>query len=132
MEPPLTDGSRTRDRLVVEAPSGERIRALYGHSVPGRLRREPAPPPDLLFHGTSPGVVNTILRDGLLPMSRQYVHLSIDAATAVEVGRRKSRTPVLLNIDARSAHDSGVAFYIGNERVWLADRVPPRFIRMRP
>ena len=107
-----------------------RIRALYGHSVPGKLRREPATPPAVLFHGTSAEAAPTIEREGLRPMSRQYVHLSVDLATALEVGRRKSRATVLFEIEARAAHDDGVAFYAGNEKVWLADLVPSRFMRV--
>ena len=33
---------------------GDRIRALYGHSVPGRIQKQPASPPARLFHGTAP------------------------------------------------------------------------------
>jgi putative RNA 2'-phosphotransferase len=110
--------------------SGDRIRALYGHSVPGKLRRERAAPPAVLFHGTSPDAAKVILHDGLRPMSRQYVHLSVDTAVAREVGRRKSRTPVLIEIDAREAYEVGVAFYEGNDKVWLADFVPVRFLRV--
>lgn len=112
--------------------TGGRIRSLYGHSLPGKLQREPGAPPTLLFHGTSLEAAKTIAHDGLKPMSRQYVHLSVDVPTAREVGRRKSRTPALLEIRARAAHDSGVAFYKGNEKVWLADLVPSRFIRTMP
>ena len=56
---------------------GDRIRALYGHSLPGKLRRETAKPPAMLFHGTSPEAAEKILREGLKPMRRQYVHLSV-------------------------------------------------------
>lgn len=108
---------------------GERIRALYGHSVLRKLRRDRATPPAILFHSTCPDAADAITHDGLKPMSRQYVHLSVDRATALEVGRRKSRMPVLFEIEARAAHDSGVAFYTGNEKVWLADFVPMRFLR---
>lgn len=109
--------------------AGARIRAIYGHSVPGKLSYARALPPAILFHGTSPAAAITIAVEGLKPMSRQYVHLSIDRVTALEVGRRKARAPVLLEIDARAASDSGVAFYTGNEQVWLADAVPARFVR---
>lgn len=109
--------------------SGGRIRALYGHSVPGKLLREPAAPPAILFHATSPDAARIIANEGLKPMSRQYVHLSVDQATAREVGRRKSRTPVLFEIEAGAAHGAGVAFYAGNDKVWLADAVPARFVR---
>ena len=111
---------------------GDRIRALYGHSVPGKLRRAPGTPPAVLFRGTFPEAAKTIMRDGLMPMSRQYVHLSVDTAIAREVGRRKSKTPMLIEIDARGAHEEGVAFYEGNENVWLADLVPAGFMRVVP
>jgi putative RNA 2'-phosphotransferase len=37
-------------------------------------------------------------------------------------------TPIILRVQARQASEKGVQFYIGNEKVWLADRVPPEFI----
>ena len=61
-------------------------------------------------------------------MKRQYVHMSVDRVTALEVGRRKSDNPIVLRILAREAHAHGVRFYEGNEKVWLADRVPPMFL----
>jgi putative RNA 2'-phosphotransferase len=108
--------------------AGDRIRALYGHSLPGRLRREAATPPAVLLHGTSPRVAEVILREGLKPMGRQYVHLSVDDATALAVGHRKSAAPILLKVEAAVAQANGVVFYAGNDKVWLADIVPPRFI----
>jgi RNA:NAD 2'-phosphotransferase (TPT1/KptA family) len=41
-----------------------RIRALYGHSTPQKLLREPAEPPAILFHGTAPKSVALIRKDG--------------------------------------------------------------------
>jgi putative RNA 2'-phosphotransferase len=108
---------------------GNRVRAAYGHSLPERIEHERTTPPALLFHGTDPAIVGRILRDGLTPRARQYVHLSVDQAMAVQVGRRKAAEPAVLQIDSARAHTEGIAFYIGNERVWLADHVPPRFIR---
>ena len=61
-------------------------------------------------------------------MARQNVHLSADLETAVRVGRRKGRRPVVLKIDAAAAHASGIAFYHGNDSIWLADRIPATFI----
>jgi putative RNA 2'-phosphotransferase len=105
-----------------------KIRAFYGHSVPQRLLRDRAVPPATLYHGTSAEAVESIKRDGLRPMGRQYVHLSADAETATKVGSRKDKSPVILQINAGEAHASGVVFYHGNEMVWLADLVPPAFV----
>jgi putative RNA 2'-phosphotransferase len=104
------------------------IRALYGHSTPQKLLKEPAEPPAMLYHGTSPDAAKSITADGLRPMSRQYVHLSTDTEMAMQVGRRKADAPIILIVHAGEAHAHGVAFYRGNDRVWLADMVPPAFI----
>jgi putative RNA 2'-phosphotransferase len=109
-----------------------RIRALYGHSLPGKLRRTAAEPPALLFHGTSPEASAQILESGLMPMGRQYVHLSVDRAMADAVGGRKARSPIILTVRAHDAWAAGVVFYAGNDKVWLADHVPPAFLAERP
>lgn len=106
-----------------------KIRALYGHSLPTKLAKTLAQPPEILFHGTSPSAVEIIQKQGLKPMARQYVHLSVDRQTASEVGKRKSKKPVILEIAAAIAYENGVKFYQGNEMVWLADNVPPEYIK---
>lgn len=107
-----------------------RIRALYGHSTPQRLRKVPTEPPKVLYHGTSRETAELILAEGLKPMGRQYVHLSVDRETAHQVGRRKAREPVILEVAAAEAYAAEVIFYEGNEHVWLADEVPTRFIQI--
>jgi putative RNA 2'-phosphotransferase len=109
---------------------GDRIRALYGHSVPARLAKEPATPPDELFHGTSPTAWRAIAQQGIVPMGRQYVHLSVDTAMAVQVGRRKAAAPLIVRVRAGDAARDGVTFYRGNEHVWLADAVPPGYLEL--
>ena len=122
------------ERIIAESDKrrfelrGGKIRALYGHSTPKRLLKTPASPPTTLFHGTSRGALEAIRREGLRPMARQYVHLSVDEPTALQVARRKRGEPVILVVAAAEAHRQGVGFYQGNELVWLADSVPPAFI----
>ncbi len=115
------------DKQRFEKRDGK-IRAFYGHSMPDKIQKPAAQPPSVLFHGTMPEKVEIILREGLKSMNRQYVHLSSDQETAQKVGARYSRTPVILEIRAAEAHEAGIAFYPGNEDVWLADAVPPEFI----
>jgi len=104
------------------------IRALYGHSTPKRLLMEHAEPPNVLFHGTAPATAEIILREGLKPMGRQFVHLSVDSASAKQVARRKSGVPFVLRVAAEAASSEGLRFYRGNDVVWLADAIPPKFI----
>jgi putative RNA 2'-phosphotransferase len=115
------------DKKRYEIRDGK-IRAYYGHSIPDKIERPPAEPPPVLYHGTSPEKAQIILRDGLKSMSRQHVHLSSDQQTAQKVGLRHSPKPVILEINAADAHRAGVAFYVGNEDVWLSEAIPPAFI----
>lgn len=65
-------------------------------------------------------------------MRRQIVHLSADVRTAVQVGRRRNRHLVILLVDAANAHGDGIAFYEGNDKVWLADAVSPQYLSVIP
>lgn len=111
---------------------GTRIRALYGHSVPHVTpSTEPRVPPEVLLHGTSRSAAQAILRDGLRPMSRQWVHLSEDPQTAEQVGRRHARRddPIeILQVQAAAAHEAGIAFHRPAPGIWLAAPIPPGFI----
>ena len=105
-----------------------RIRALYGHSIPMKILKEEKNPPDVLYHGTARRFLESIQKEGLLPQNRQYVHLSQDIETAQRVGKRHDSKPCILLIDAKSAWIDGVKFYFGNEKVWLADMIPSKYI----
>lgn len=109
---------------------GNSIRALYGHSVPMKIEKEEAVPPKVLYHGTAHKFLPEIKKAGLSPMARQYVHLSEDIETAALVGKRKDQHPIILMINTENARGKGVKFYIGNEKVWLADRIPSEFIEV--
>lgn len=127
----LTDmiESATKQRHELE---GDRIRALYGHSVPSKISKVSARPPAILFHGTSPEAWAKIQFVGLRAMGRQYVHLSVDRDTAEQVGRRKSAEPVIITVDAGKANQDGTRFLLGNDRVWLAEAVPVDYLSVQP
>jgi putative RNA 2'-phosphotransferase len=109
---------------------GDRIRARYGHSVAARVEVPAAVPPDVLFHGTTADAVAAIRERGLLPMRRQHVHLSADPATARAVGARRRRAFVVLEVAAAEAHAAGVTFRDAGLGIWLADPVPPAYVRL--
>jgi putative RNA 2'-phosphotransferase len=106
---------------------GTRIRAAQGHSVEVALGIEPVVPPDMLYHGTATRFLDSIRTQGLIPGSRQQVHLSGDEATAVAVGQRHGK-PVVLRVAAGRMHAAGYAFYRADNGVWLTDTVPPGFL----
>lgn len=75
---------------------------------------KPMQPPRLLFHGTSAAAAEAILESGhLKPMSRQYVHLSSDKATALIVGKRKTQNteqPTILQVLSKNSKIKGSEF----------------------
>lgn len=105
-----------------------KIRALYGHSLPQKIVKDEKEPPQILYHGTAKRFLKAIKDNGLLPKGRQYVHLSIDVDTASQVGKRRDNEPTILEINAKQAWDEGIKFYKGNDKVWLADFVPSKYI----
>jgi putative RNA 2'-phosphotransferase len=107
--------------------SGQRIRANQGHSVDIDLGLAPSEPPPILFHGTGETSVAAIRAQGLKPGQRQHVHLSPDEDTAIRVGRRHGR-PVVLRIAAGRMRESGHAFFLSTNGVWLTEAVPVQFI----
>jgi len=108
--------------------TGERVRAVQGHSVAVDLGYTPSPPPPALYHGTHTGAVSAILRQGLRPMDRLQVHLSGDEQTARTVGARRGR-PVVLTVDAGAMAEAGHVFFRADNGVWLVDEVPARHLR---
>lgn len=107
---------------------GRLIRANQGHSVPVDVELPIKEPPEFLFHGTSERFVDSIDRQGLLPMSRLYVHLSPDVPTAVKVGSRHGR-PFVYRVAAGQMQRDGLTFFQSVNGVWLTEHVPARYLQ---
>ena len=108
--------------------TGTAIRANQGHSIPGvQLDMEMPEPPELLYHGTATRFLDAILRDGLKPMSRQWVHISNDYATAVAVGSRHGK-PIVLAVRAQDFVADGNELYRSANGVWQARAVPAKYL----
>lgn len=105
-----------------------RIRAVQGHSVEVDMEYTEKEPPLELWHGTSSRFIGNIMKEGLKPMSRQYVHLSNDIETARKVGTRHGGNLVLLHIRAREAWMDGQKFYQAENGVWLTNSLSWKYI----
>jgi len=118
---------RTDPKGRFEVDDG-RIRAAYGHSVAVDLAADDTPVPDVLYHGTAPDALTAIREEGLEPMSRQHVHLSVSVEAAREVGQRHAADPVVLRVDAAAMTDEGREITKRGRSVYTTDHVPPRFL----
>ena len=78
-----------------------KIRANQGHSIPVDI-------------------------EGIQKKTRQFVHLSADFQTAMDVGRRHG-APVVIVIDADAMARDGAVFYLSENGVWLCDYVAPEY-----
>ncbi|HEY4784837.1 MAG TPA: RNA 2'-phosphotransferase [Bacteroidales bacterium] len=106
---------------------GNRIRALYGHSLENIIKKDIVSPPTILYHGTVYENYLKIKKTGIKKMQRQYVHLSENIEQAKIVAYRRTSKPIILEIKANEAYNNGVNFYKEGE-VWLSDDIPPDFI----
>jgi putative RNA 2'-phosphotransferase len=108
----------------------DRVRATYGHSFPVDLGLEQAEPPLELYHGTARDLAQSILRDGLKPRERRYVHLSASLDAAEAVGRRRDPAPAIIVVDTRAAREGGIAFYPSGP-LFLCESVPAKFLSLK-
>lgn len=115
-------------RRFALSQDGARIRANQGHSLQVNLNLQPKTPPPVLFHGTATRFESSIRAQGLVAGSRQYVHLSIDRETALQVGKRYGE-PFLLEVQALAMSRSGQEFFLSANGIWLTRGVPTTYLR---
>lgn len=109
------------------------IRANYGHSIDSvNIKYKGTKPPKVLYHGTSPDALEAILKEGLQPMERKYVHLTRNTGTAYKTGRRHShkKNPVILEINAERMYKDDIEFYKLEQGLWLTKEVLPKYIKV--
>jgi putative RNA 2'-phosphotransferase len=128
-EKEISDIIENSDKRRFELREGK-VRATYGHSFPVDLGLESVDPPSHLYHGTARDLAQSILREGLRPRGRQYVHLSASIEEAIEVGKRRDPSPSIVVVDSKAAHANGVVFYSSGS-LFLAKEVPAIFLSLR-
>ena len=104
-----------------------RIRARYGHSIAMELGTDPVEPPEHLYKGSGASEVEDILRSGLKPVDRQYVHLSFEAAVARRLAEYRGEPGAVIRVDARRAAADGIQFFDCGPTI-LAREIPSEFL----
>lgn len=109
---------------------GGKVRATYGHSFPVDLGGMAVAPPAELYLGAARDLAQSMLRTGLTPRDRQYVHLSATVQEAEAVARRHDPAPAIIVVDAQAAHAGGVRFYQTGP-LFLTENVPAKFLSLK-
>lgn len=130
------DVTEEQIEAVVSGPEKKRfeledgkVRATYGHSFPVDLGGA-AEPPERLYYGAARDLAQSMLKNGLKPRDRQYVHLSVTAEEAESVARRHDPAPSLIIVEARAAQSEGVRFYESGP-LYLTSGVPAKFLSLK-
>ncbi len=106
---------------------GNKIKALYGHTIPVESKLDEDKITEVFYHGTTLSAASGILKAGLKPMKRRWVHLSPTVEIAREVGTRRTKKPVILEINAEKARKDGVKFYKATDKVYVCEAIPPEY-----
>lgn len=104
-----------------------KIRANQGHSIPVDVELQKKEPPEILYHGTGKKYVTSIDKEGLIPKSRLYVHLSGNIDTAIAVGKRHG-IPIIYQVKSGEMFHDGYTFFLSKNGVWLTKKVPVRYL----
>ena len=105
------------------------IRCVQGHSFIVDVDLVITEPPEFLYHGTKEKYLSSIYKRGLLPMERQYVHLTANEKTAIDTASRRKGASKILTINSGEMHKNGLLFYLSKNSVWLVTEVHPKYIQ---
>jgi putative RNA 2'-phosphotransferase len=106
-----------------------KIRANQGHSIEVDVELMQTEPAAVLYHGTAIKNEEDILKGGLHKMSRLHVHLSDNIETARLVGTRHGK-PLVFIVDAAQMQADGMAFFLSENKVWLTEHVPAKYLKI--
>ena len=111
---------------------GKKIRSTKRSFCPVNEEEALAAPPKILFKGVKRKAYPYILKDGLLPGSKDYVVMTTDKDLAIRIARRLDQKPIILEIGAGTAIENGINFYRFGDSIYLANGVPVQFISGPP
>lgn len=125
-------GEDDKDRYRIE---GNKIRCNFGHSIKVNLddQVDERELPEYLYHGTSSDFIDSIMKDGLIPRSRAFVHSTTSEKVARQVGMRHAKTEdklVFIRINVQSALELGTSIKGTNTTTYLSTAIPPESIEV--
>jgi putative RNA 2'-phosphotransferase len=106
--------------------TGDRIRAIQGHSLKILIEEESQKPPALLYHGTKVKLKDKITQQGLLALRKSLVQLYADYSAAY----MNNIEPLVFEIDAEKMYNDGFEFYL-YDGVWQTTVVPAKYLTIK-
>ena len=125
----LAENDNKNRFTIIEYKNNKRIKANYGHSIEWiNLDYTKIKPPQFLYHGTTEKYYKNILKEGIKKMGRKYVHLSKTKQQARQVGKRRTKNPIVLKIYAEKMYQDGYSFFKTNSDILLTEYVDSKYI----
>ncbi|HDM79336.1 MAG TPA: hypothetical protein ENG51_23170 [Deltaproteobacteria bacterium] len=89
-------------------------------------------PPRTLFYAARLKACYHIYNHGLKAAGRPFLPLCRTKELALRIGKRRDKSPLLLEINAEEAFLEGIIFRAHGENMFLAEEIPSRFISGPP
>jgi len=121
-----------QDKECLFEVAERKIRSKKRGFVPLAEQEPLANPPRLLFKGIKRKTYPAMLAHGLAPGPGNHVVMTADRDLAARIASRQDRQPVIVEIRAQAANDSGTAFFAFGDCLYVADTIPARFINGPP
>jgi putative RNA 2'-phosphotransferase len=97
--------------------------------MPSIIRK---PPPDILYTPIRARAYNTVSSRGLTGFGEQWIVLSTDRDKAERLGRRREKEPVIVEVKASMAEQSGNDFYKYGKSLYLSKKIDALWIILPP
>ena len=97
--------------------------------MPSVIRK---PPSDILYTPIRTRAYNTVSSKGLTGFGKQWIVLATDREKAERLGRRKEKEPVIAEVKASLAEQSGNDFYRYGKSLYLSKRIDAHWIILPP
>lgn len=107
---------------------GGMVRATYGHSIDVTLDDLPRAEINEFYYPVTEEEAEIITEGGLHPTDRSKVHLSGSVEKALEAGKVRTESPLILKIDGKKAKEDGVEIYRASKDVYITESLDPKYI----
>ena len=85
---------------------------------------------DEFFYPVTEEESDIVIESGIRPIDRKKVHLSTSIQKAIEAGKVRAESPMILRIDGGKARDDGVYIYQATDDVCVTDVIEPKYISL--